>query len=258
MSYGELLVETQEISTITLNRPQRRNALTGKMMRELVQALQELDRNDSVKVVVIKGAGASFCAGVELEELICGEKIPDKRQQKMDVVNMLESVTRIGKIVIAQVEGFALAGGCGLAVTCDMVMASETAYFGLPEIHRGQSPYIVMAPISRAIGWKKGMELYFTGEFLSGRQAVEQGLANYVVPPGDLETKTQELAAKLASKSPFTLRLGKEAFYSMRDMDYFKDLHYLKDILMVNTFSEDVQEGIQAFLKKREPQWKGK
>ncbi len=258
MPYQEILVNAQEIATIALNRPHRRNALTGTMMQEIVQALHELDQDDTVKVVIIKGAGSSFCAGAELGELINGEDILQKRQQKIDVVNMLTTVSRIGKIVIAQVEGFALAGGCGLAVACDMVVASETAQFGLPEVNRALFPMIVMAPISRAIGWKKGMEMYFTGEFLSGRQAAEQGLANYVVAPEELELKTQELAAQIAVKSAVTIRLGKEAFYNMRDMEYFKALQYLKDMLLVTTFTEDAQEGINAFLEKRSPQWKGK
>lgn len=257
MLYQEIIVEKKEIATITLNRPHRRNALTANLMQEILIAFEELDQDDTVKVI-IKGAGTSFCTGAELEELISGETILEKRTQKTAVVKMLETISRIGKIVIAQVEGYALAGGCGLAVACDMVVASETAFFGLPEIHRSLFPMIVMAPISRAMGWKKGMEFYFTGDFLTGKQATELGLANYVVPPEELEIKTRELAAKIASKSSITLRLGKEAFYTMRDMEYFKSLKYLSDMLLITTMTEDAQEGINAFLEKREPQWKGK
>lgn len=258
MPYENLLVDKQEIATLTLNRPQRRNALTAKLMQEIVTALENLDRDENVKVIIIKGAGTSFCAGAELEELISGDTISEKRAQKIDVVRMLETVSRIGKIVIAQVEGYALAGGCGLAIACDMVVASETAFFGLPEIKRSLFPMIVMAPISRAIGWKKGMELYFTGEFLTGKQAADWGLANNVVPPEQLEIKTRELAAKVAANSALTLRLGKEAYYTMRDMEYFKALQYLKDMLLVTTFTEDAKEGIDAFLEKRQPHWRGR
>ncbi|MFZ3172391.1 MAG: enoyl-CoA hydratase-related protein [Carboxydocellales bacterium] len=243
------------IGTITLNRPQRRNALNAKLMQEIVNALWEMDRDEKVKVIVIKGQGNTFCAGADMEELISGESIMEKRAHKENVSNMIEAIGRIGKLVIAQVDGYALAGGCGLAIACDMVIASETATFGLPEIHRALFPMTIMAPISRSIGWKKGMEWYFVGDNISGKQAAELGLVNYAVPANQLEQKTNELATKVASKSAATLRLGKDAFYAMRDMEYFTALRYLKDMILITTLTEDAKEGVKAFFEKRQPKW---
>lgn len=258
MSYKFILVEKDEIGTITLNRPERKNALNAHLMQEVVSALLEMDKDEKVKVIILKGQGHVFCAGADLEEMIGGTYVMEKRAHKENIVTLIETLGRIGKIVIAQVEGYALAGGCGLAVACDMAVASETAVIGLPEIHRSLFPMTVMAPISRAIGWKKGMELYFTGDNLSGKEAAEQGLVNYAVPAGEVEAKTLDLAGKIVSKSAAVLRLGKEAYYTMRDMEYFTALKYLKDMILVTSLTEDAQEGVQSFFEKRKPKWTNK
>lgn len=258
VSYEFILAEKGEIGIITLNRPKRKNALNAQLMQEVVACLWDMDRDETVKVIIIKGQGNNFCAGADMEELIGGSCVMEKRAQKENIVSIIETISRIGKIVIAQVEGYALAGGCGLAVACDMAVASETAVIGLPEIHRSLFPMTVMAPISRAIGWKKGMELYFTGNNLSGKEAAEQGLVNYAVPAGEVEAKTRELAEKIAPKSAAVLRLGKEAFYTMRDMEYFTSLKYLKEMILVTSLTEDAQEGVQSFFEKRKPNWANK
>ncbi len=259
MNYEVLLVEKKEIATITLNRPHRRNALNAQLMQELVAALQELDVDPVVKVIIIKGQGNTFCAGADMEELIQGESIMDKRRQKENVANMIEIIGRIGKLVIAQVDGYALAGGCGLAISCDMVVASETAVFGLPEIQRALFPMTIMAPISRCMGRKKAIEFFFVGENMSGKEAEKLGLVNYAVPADRLEQTTLELAQKIADKSPAAVELGKDAFYAMQDMEYFTSLRYLKDILLIDTLTDDAQEGIRAFFEKRKiSKWTGK
>ena len=255
MSYEFVKIDKQAIGTIILNRPQRKNALNARLMKDIVDALWEMDRDEKVKVIVIKGQGNVFCAGADMEELIAGDSIMEKRAHKENVSNMIEAIGRVSKLVIAQVDGYALAGGCGLAIACDMVIASETATFGLPEIHRALFPMTIMAPISRAIGWKKGMEWYFVGDNISGKQAAELGLVNYAVPSEELEAKTRELAGKIADKSIAALRLGKEAFYTMRDMEYFTALRYLKDMILITTLTEDAKEGVKAFFEKRQPKW---
>lgn len=258
MSYEYILVQKDEIGIIALNRPERKNALNARLMQEIVNALREMDKDEKVKVIILKGQNNIFCAGADMEEMIGGSYVMEKRAHKENIVSLIETIGRIGKIVIAQVEGYALAGGCGLAVACDMAVTSETAKFGLPEIHRALFPMTVMAPISRAIGWKKGMELYFTGDNVSGKEAAELGLVNYAVPEGEVEGKTIELAKKIASKSASALRLGKEAYYTMRDMEYFTALKYLKDMITITSLTEDAKEGVQSFFEKRQPQWTDK
>jgi enoyl-CoA hydratase/carnithine racemase len=160
--------------------------------------------------------------------------------------------------VIAQVHGYALAGGCGLAAGCDLVLASEDALFGLPEIKVGLLPLIVMAPILRAVGRKRGLLMILSGEPVSAREAFEMGLVSRVVPRADLERETSMLAGKLARLSPAALGLAKEASATIQDMEYGKSLRYLRELITLVALSDDAKEGIAAFFDKRDPQWKGR
>ena len=160
--------------------------------------------------------------------------------------------------VIAQVHGFAHAGGCGLAVGCDLVVASDDAVFGLPEIKVGLLPLMVMAPILRAVGRKRGLLMILSGETVTAREAFDMGLVSRVVPRADLERETTALARKLAGFSPTAIALAKEAAYTIQDMEYGKSLRYLRELITLVGLSDDAKEGIAAFFEKRPPEWTGR
>ncbi len=163
------------------------------------------------------------------------------------------------KPLLGRINGHALGGGFGLACSCDIVIAAEDCRFGTPEINVGLFPYVIMATLLRSTSApKKLVEMMLTGERLDAREAQQLGLVNHVVPREQLDAKVDEIAKKITSKSPAILRLGRRAFYTMRDMEYEKALEYLSSVLAINTMAEDVAEGISAFLEKREPYWKGK
>jgi enoyl-CoA hydratase/carnithine racemase len=163
------------------------------------------------------------------------------------------------KPLLGRINGHALGGGFGLACSCDIVIAPEDCQFGTPEINVGLFPYVIMATLLRSTSApKKLVEMMMTGERLEAREAQQLGLVNHVVPREQLDAKVDEITKRMTSKSPAILRLGRRAFYTMRDMEYEKALEYLSSVLAINTMAEDVAEGITAFLEKREPRWKGK
>lgn len=258
MQYNNLLVEHGSVARITLNRPQRRNALNHELLQEITAALIELDNDKDGRVIILNGAGKGFCAGAELDSLIPGESIADSRAKKSGLINVLTTMGKVGKVIISQVHGFALAGGFGLAIAADLTVIAEDAILGLPEIKRGLFAYNVMNPISRVMPRKRILEMLFTGDNITPQQALDWGLANQVVPLGQLEAATAELAQKIARHSPVSIRFGKESFYSMQDMEYFKAFNYLTDMLTITAATEDAQEGVRAFFEKREPVWQGK
>lgn len=256
MSYENILLEKGPVATLTLNRPDARNSLNGPHMRDIAAGLRELDADPAVHVIVMKGAGRGFCAGADIAQFL-GKKVYEAREHLKGVADVIETIAKVGKPVIAQVHGFALAGGCGLAVACDITYAADDAIFGTPEINIGLWPHTVMAPIFRAIGRKKGLEMMMTGDRLTAAEAERAGLITRAVPADQLEARVRELAEKLAAKSPSALKLGKDAFYTMTDMEYFKSLRYLREMITLNTLTEDGQEGPRSFVEKREPRWTG-
>lgn len=257
MSYETIILDKKPIATLTLNRPERRNALSGQLMRELYRGFQECADDDSIRVVIVRGAGGNFCAGADLNEVM-NKTIMEYRKHFAVLPEVFRNIARMGKPVIAAVEGYALAGGCGLAATCDLTIASEDASLGVTEIKVGLFPMVISAPIFRLIGRKRGFELFFTGEMLSAREAADIGLINRAVPKERFEDEVMGLANKLAALSPTVLRLGKDALYTQADMEYFKAMDYLKDMVAVVSTTEDSKEGIDAFLHKRKPQWTGR
>jgi enoyl-CoA hydratase/carnithine racemase len=260
VSYETLLVDVRDgVGTLTLNRPEARNALNQTVIRELGDALANLEGDAETRVVVVRGAGErAFCAGADLKGMFRTGSILDARDQYAGLARVLEAVPRMRTPVIAQVHGYALAGGCGLAAACDLVIAAEDARFGLPEIKLGLLPLMVLAPILRTASPKRVLELVLTGRELRASEALEIGLVTRVVPRSELDRTVAEVARTLAALSPATLALGKEAFYRALDLPYVQALSQLRDLLTIVARSEDAQEGIAAFLEKRPPRWQGR
>ncbi len=260
MSYETLLTSLQDgVARVTLNRPEARNALSRTLVQELEAALAAYEADPDARVIVLSGAGdKAFCAGADLKG--AGERgtTLQARESFGGLARILEAIARMRTPVIAQVHGFALAGGCGLAVGCDLIVASEDARFGLPEIKIGVLPLIVMAPILRAAGRKRGLLMILSGEPVSAREAFEMGLVSVVVPREELEAATTALARKIAAWSPMAVGIAKEAAATIQDMEYAKSLRYLRELTTLVFMSDDAREGIAAFFEKRKPDWKGR
>jgi enoyl-CoA hydratase/carnithine racemase len=239
---------------ITLNRPEALNAFSTELAMELNEALWELERDHQVRVVIIKGTGRAFCAGIDVNEL-SGKSPVQIRDwiRGMDAHNM--TIADMSKPVIAAVHGAAVANGCGLAAACDLTIASEDARFGTTAINVGLYCFGPSAPLSRCLGKKKSLELLLTGDIVDAKEAERIGLVNKVVPREGLEKTAMELAEKLASKSPLALQWGKASFYKMSDMGYEEALAYLGEVFTLLCTTEDAAEGVRAFLDKRKPQW---
>jgi enoyl-CoA hydratase/carnithine racemase len=260
VSYETLLVDVRDgVGTVTLNRPEARNALNQTVIRELGDALARLEGDAETRVLIVRGAGSrAFCAGADLKGMFRAGSIIDAREEYAGLARILEAIPRLRMPVIAQVHGYALAGGCGLAAACDLVIAAEDAKFGLPEIKLGLLPLMVLAPILRAASPRRVLELVLTGRELPASEALEIGLATRVVPRAELDRTVAEIARTLAALSPATLALGKEAFYRALELPYAQALAQLRDLLTIVARSEDAQEGIAAFLEKRPPHWRGR
>ena len=261
MTAYETLLTSREngVARITLNRPDVRNALSRTLVQELEAALAAAEADPEARVIVLAGAGdKAFCAGADLKGM--GERgtTLQTRESFGGLARILESIARMKTPVIAQVHGYALAGGCGLAAGCDVVIAADDAVFGLPEIKVGLLPLVVMAPILRAVGRKRGLLMILSGEPVSAREALDMGLVSRVVARAELERETTALAARLAGFSPTAVALAKEAAFTIQDMEYGKSLRYLRELITLVGMSDDAREGIAAFFAKRAPEWKGR
>jgi enoyl-CoA hydratase/carnithine racemase len=247
------------VARVTLNRPEVRNALNAALLGELESALHRLEDDPAARVIVLRGAGdRAFCAGADLKHVGDRGTTLQARESFGGLARILERMARMRTPVVAGVHGYALAGGCGLAAGSDIVIAADDAVFGLPEIKVGLLPLIVMAPILRAVGRKRGMLMILSGEPVSAREALEMGLVSRVVPRADLEAETTALARRLAALSPAALALAKEAAATIQDMEYGKSLGYLRDLITLVALSDDAKEGIAAFFDKRAPKWTGR
>ena len=252
--FSELLLDvTEEVCTLTLNRPHKRNALTPTLVTELCQALAWAKRDPGVGSVILQGAGGAFCAGADLTAF--QQAKATKEDQQASFVDLNLAFTSIGKPVIAKIERYALAGGLGIACACHFAVAEDTAEFSTPEINRGLFPMMIMANIFRLLPRRKGLELVLLGERFSAQQAANIGLINQAVPKENLEETCMTLAKKLAQKPSHSLRLGMEAFYAQSDMDYKEALYFLEGELNKCLQTPDAMEGIFAFMQKRDPVW---
>ncbi|HUM17603.1 MAG TPA: enoyl-CoA hydratase-related protein [Candidatus Nitrosotalea sp.] len=260
MSPGPVLVEVAGgVARVTLNRPEVRNALNAAMLAELDAALRRLEDDPEARAIVLRGAGdRAFCAGADLKGVGDRGTTLQARESFGGLARILEFMSRMRTPIIAQVHGYALAGGCGLAAGCDVVVAADDAVFGLPEIKVGLLPLIVMAPILRAVGRKRGLLMILSGEPVSAREAYEMGLVSRLVPRADLEPSVSALASTLAGYSPTALGLAKEAAMMVSEMEYGAALRYLREMITLVALSDDAREGIAAFFGKRAPRWTGR
>ena len=259
---ANLRIDTDErgVRTLTIDREPRRNALDRATLDELEAAINAAAGDLDVRVLILRGAGAqAFSAGADLEELLRHETIDDRRRHFDGVARVILAMHRAPQPVIARVQGYALAGGCGVAVAADFTIAAESAVFGLPEIGIGLLPMVVSAPILRATGSRKTvLDLVLSGRRVDAREARELGLVTRVVPDERLDAEVDALAGELAALSPAALRLGKEAIYAMSEMEYGAALRYLREMIVLTAMTEDAQEGIRAFFDKRKPTWTGR
>lgn len=262
MRENHILVDIQDhVATITLNRPNKHNALTGEMMEDFVSILNELNDQANVHVILLTGSGEkSFCSGADLGGMSENNEqhILTYKEHVSKYKNCLLAIHQLKKPIIAAVNGYALAGGLGLATVCDITFASESATFGAPEINVGLWGMMISAPLIKTIGSKKTYELFYTGKKVNALQAKEMGLVNEVYPDSQLMEEITEFARQLAKRNPTALTLGREAMQMIQGMDYEKSLNYLRDQVVILGETEDSKEGMNAFLEKREPIWNGR
>ena len=256
-SFEHLLVDAEPpAARITLNRPEKRNALSLDLMEELIEALGLLGGSAGVRVIVIEGAGPAFSAGHDLSEMV-GQEL-GFYQRLFDICTvMMETIHRVPQPVIAKVHGVATAAGCQLVAACDLAVASEDARFATPGVRIGLFCSTPMVPVSRAVGRKRALEMLLTGDPIDARTAADWGLVNRVVAPEALDEAVSELVAAIVRSSPLTVGIGKEAFYAQVDLDEHQAYEHTKTVMSMNSLADDAQEGMCAFLEKRPPTWKG-
>jgi enoyl-CoA hydratase len=260
MAYEQILYDVSDgVATVTLNRPEQRNALSAQLLTELGEALRGARDDEAVRAVVLTGAGDKvFCAGADLSGFAAELPLVHKHFGADLFLDVFRLLPRLGKPSICAVNGHVLGGAVGLALACDLVIAKEEAKFATPEINVGAFPFMIMAIIYRNVPRKKVNEMILLGERMSAEEAVRWGLANKVVPAAEFDEAVRDWAAKLASKSPVLMRLGHDAMYRQQDMALDDAFEFLRSQLSLALSTEDILEGVQAFFEKREPEWKGR
>ena len=244
------------VCTLTLNRPQARNALSAALTSALQAELDLIAGDDSVRVVVLSGAGTSFCAGHDMRELRANPTEENYTKTFRACSDLMLSILRLPQPVVARVDGVATAAGCQLVATCDLAVASEIAQFATPGVQIGLFCSTPMVAISRKIGRKAMMEMLLLGDMVDATEAHRLGLVNRVVPAGTLDDAIDEITAKIVAKSAVTLKIGKEAFYRQLEMGVEDSYAYCSAVMTRNMMAEDAAEGIDAFLEKRPPEWR--
>ncbi len=256
--YRTILFETDgPIAIVTLDRPQRRNALSLELMTELIACLDEIAGNRQLRVVLLRAAGKAFCSGHDLGEMV-GRDMNEYRKVFDACTELMTRLQSIPQPVIAEVQGIATAAGCQLVATCDLALASDQAGFATPGVKIGLFCTTPMVALSRAVGRKRAMQMLLTGEMIDAATASGWGLINDVVSADELSQQGRKLAARIAEASSLTVALGKQAFYTQIDLDQPKAYAYAKEVMSMNSLAADAQEGILAFLEKRRACWTGK
>ncbi len=241
---------------VTLNRPEQRNALSTPLMRELTAELERQAARPEVRAIVLRANGPAFSAGHDLREPV--DRTLAEEQQIFDVcTRMMETIQRVPQPVIAAVQGIATAAGCQLVATCDLAIAAEGARFATPGVKIGLFCSTPMVAVSRSIGRKRALEMLLTGTPIDAPTAAEWGLVNRVVPAAELDAAALELANQVAAASPLTLRIGKQAFYRQIDVGQEEAYRLMSRTMAENAMTCDAQEGMSAFLEKRQPTWRG-
>jgi len=247
------------VATVTLNRPDQRNPLSAGMLHDLIAALTWCQGHDAIRVVVLTGAGdRSFSAGADLSSFDSSIPEPERHRGRHAFVELFLLMAELGKPIVGRINGHALAGGFGLAASCDLLVAVDTATFATPEINVGIWPSMIQAVLSRNLPRKVLLEMAMLGERWTAMQMQSIGFVNRVVPRDQLDTAVGEITEKLAKKSAAVMRLGRNSFYRSQDMDFAPALDYLYDELLKVAMTEDAKEGVLAFFEKREPDFKGR
>lgn len=257
----ELLYEVRDhVARVTINRPERRNAMTWGVITGLRESVARAKADPDVRVLVLTGAGdQAFCAGADLGGMAGGDDgFVAAHDARGELARLFLDLYDLGKPTVARVRGFALAGGFGLALSCDLVVAADDAQFGTPEINVGLWAYMITVPLLRSMPPKKALELMMTGRRVDAAEADRIGFVTKVVAVDQLDAATDELATSLASKSPAIMKLGRDSFYGVWDLGAADALRVLHPMLTITTLTDDSAEGIAAFAEKRAPEWKGR
>jgi enoyl-CoA hydratase/carnithine racemase len=258
MGYQNLAVEQDgHYAVVTLNRPQRRNALSLELMLELIDCLDGLGRDRVTRAVILAAAGKVFCSGHDLSEMT-GRDINEYRRLFDVCTELMTKIQTIPQPVIAEVQGVATAAGCQLVATCDLAVASDQAAFATPGVRIGLFCTTPMVALSRAVGRKRALQMLLTGEMVDAQTAADWGLINQVVTADELQAATRKLACRIADASTLTVAIGKQAYYTQIDLDQAKAYAYAKEVMSLNSLAADAQEGITAFLEKRAACWVGR
>jgi enoyl-CoA hydratase/carnithine racemase len=248
------------VLTLTIDRPEARNSLNGEVLQGLVDGLTLATGDPEVRVIVLTGAGdRAFCAGADLASgLTADASAIEQHEQRGLLRRWFEATEALDKPLVGRINGHALAGGFGVALSCDLLIAAEDAQFGTPEVRVGLWPYVISALIVEHVGPKRALELMMTGERLRAEQARDWGFVNRVVPRDQLDEAVASLAEALVAGAPLALALGRRAYHQSREMSPRAAMAYLHGMLDLTVQTEDVREGIGAFFEKRDPVWKGR
>ncbi|SLM31339.1 Enoyl-CoA hydratase/isomerase [Desulfamplus magnetovallimortis] len=259
MQYQTILVDNQSdnIGVICLNRPDHLNTFSTEMADELYSALMAFENDPAVRVIVLKGEGKAFCAGIDVNEL-AGKSTIEYRRWIERMEKPLVEISRMKKPVIAQVQGVAAANGMGLVASADIVIAAENVKMGLTAINVGLNCVGPVIPVARSVGRKKALELLLYGRLIKAQEALDMGLINKIVPKDQLEDETMKWAKELAVKSPIAVQIAKSAFYASEDLPYTSQFDFMNEAFARLCSTDDAKEGVAAFFEKRNPVWQEK
>jgi enoyl-CoA hydratase/carnithine racemase len=259
ISESILLREDEDaIATLTLNRPKQYNALSRALLTELQNALDDIAADDAIRAVIIAANGKAFCPGHDLKEMRSSEDKAFHQALFRQCGKMMLTINAMPQPVIAQVSGIATAAGCQLVASCDLAVASKDASFAVSGINVGLFCSTPAVPLSRNLSRKQALQMLLTGDFISAQKAQAFGLVNEVVEAAELQQATRDLAQKIAARSSYAIKLGKEMFYRQLPMDLSEAYAFAGEKMACNMDSEDAREGIDAFIEKRKPEWKGR
>jgi len=259
MEFKKIIIEKGDnnVATLTLNRPESMNTFSSQMAAELNQAFIELDSDKSVRVILLKGAGRAFCAGIDVTEL-AGKTAIEYHKWIESMERPLVTISKLKTPVIAQLQGVAAANGMGLIAAADLVIAADNSRMGLTAINVGLNCIGPVIPVARCVGRKKALELLLYGKLLKAQEALSLGLINKIVHRDELDSQAMQWAEELAQKSPVAIQIAKTSFYHAEDMNYKDQFSYMNESFARLCTTDDAKEGVNAFFEKRNPVWKEK